>query len=155
MHAEWAEYQNENGKYSISNRASDNIAKEYIFNEALINTIKILRKNGKQVVIIGPIPKAPNGVQLGYLFHKFKNTKLPDEYEYGTYLKQNKAFNNLLSNIRRENNIQVIYPSEYLCDYRKCNYMINNRLLYLDDNHLKYPDSVALSPYIRKNIHIK
>lgn len=154
MHAEWSEYQNKNGKYSISSIKNSDINNKAIFDDALVSTINALVEKKIKVIVIGPIPRAPNGIQLSYLFHKYKNSILPEEYTYAEYLSKNKDFFTLIKSTEVASKIQFIDPSVYLCNTRNCSYMMDNELLYMDDNHLKYPGSLIISPFIRSNFRL-
>ena len=52
------------------------------------------------------------------------------------YDERNNFVNTIFDNLYKENIINIIDPSDALCDKKKCYGFINDKIFYRDSNHL-------------------
>ena len=72
---------------------------------------------------------------------------------YIDYFDRHKEYRELIFNFDiKYNNINIIDTEELFCDEKWCYAVINNELLYVDDDHLSKEGSKLLSKYIQNVI---
>jgi len=114
--------------------------------------IQSLINYGHKLVLVYPIPEFAENVPNYYkkIFYKFNLKELKESKDY--YNERTKESFKLLDSFKTKN-IERIYPSDFLCDDNYCYSMINNKILYTDDDHLNQNGINLISPEIIKKIH--
>ena len=118
------------------------------FNE----TLKSLTDYGHNLVLVYPIPEFAEDVPNYYrkVFSKldFKEFKEPKIF----YDKRTEDSFILLDGLKSDN-IERVYPSDFLCDDSYCYSMIDNKILYSDDDHLNQNGVDLIAPEILRKIN--
>lgn len=144
-----------NSKYGYVNSSGDTSSDRIkVFNEGLINVIKILKDNGKEIILIKDVPlmefdviKAVSNKEIK--LRHFVNNLFGDTIAVGEYSsrirRENVQIDSLL-NALGEDKVLVYDPKHDLCSQLGCRYISNNRALYFDNQHLNKVGSIlALS----------
>lgn len=131
-----------NGYHSFSgDRSMDNMA---AFNLGLRETIKILRENGKQIILVKDVPMFKFDVVKEVLINNiplrsFVGDVLIASHDINGYSKRIEEKNSnvdlVIDNIS-STGVRIIDPSDSLCEKVGCQYMIRNNAIYYDRQHL-------------------
>lgn len=114
--------------------------------------IQSLIDYGHKLVLVYPIPEFADNVPNYYkkIFYKYNFKELKESKEYYNE-RTNESFK-LLDSFKSKN-IERIYPSDFLCDDNYCYSMINNKILYSDDDHLNQNGVNLIAPEIIKKVN--
>lgn len=117
------------------------------FAEALPRTVQALRRIGKRVILVYPIP------ETGYFIPSTIGRKLlhGERAESFTrpraYFDRRQAFvTHLLDSIPSGPDLARVYPSQLLCDAQSCRVFADGTPLYYDDDHLSIEGARMLAP---------
>jgi len=118
-----------------------------LFDIGLRRTIDSLIKLGKKVVLVGQVPEVGYDVpSVNYVTsitkREIKSLISPTLSEYNERVKNIKL---IFTTLKKEKNVKIIEPYEYLCDREYCNVIEGNNLLYRDDDHLSTYGSIYVS----------
>jgi peptidoglycan/LPS O-acetylase OafA/YrhL len=117
--------------------------------EKMKATIEELRALGKKVVILASIPE--NGTNVGDCYERWKTGRLiadapkdcalplKSTQEYG------KSTADFLERLKKEADVDVISPNEWLCDEKRCVSHLDDTLLYRDGGHISIKGSLVLA----------
>lgn len=118
------------------------------FNE----TIKLLTNYGHNLILVYPIPEFAEDIPQFYKKNFFKVNFQDLKEPRAFYDKRVEESFKLLDSIKSKN-IERIYPSDFLCDDNYCYSMINNKILYSDDDHLNQNGVNLIAPEIIKRVN--
>jgi len=109
-----------------------------LFDLGFNRTVAKLLELNRNIVIVTGIPEIGYDVSSSFTIASHTGRDLnaiiaPTRQEY---LNRNHLVMSTINKIASENNIQLIDPSDALCDKRACYVVINKQPLYLDDDHL-------------------
>lgn len=100
-------------------------------------TVEQLRRAGKYVIIVGPIPrplfKVPAGMARQILQGR---VKLVDGHLRKSHDADSLAIWNALAPLERPGQVVLFDPAPSLCERRQCRYHLGNNVLFFDDNHV-------------------
>ena len=115
-------------------------------------SIQSLIDYGHKLVLVYPIPEFAQNIPEYYKkrFYKFNTMQLKEPR--ASYDKRARESFMLLDGFESEN-IERIYPSDYLCDENYCYSMIDNKILYSDDDHLNQNGVNLIAPEIIKKVN--
>jgi peptidoglycan/LPS O-acetylase OafA/YrhL len=110
-----------------------------VFSNYLEKTVKILLKNGNEVLIINPIPEFPYNIPDQYIYGNLELSE-PALMNYDDYLQRSDLIqiNNIYDNLANLS-ISQVFPEKIFCNsYVKNNCVgsYNQNIFYYDDNHL-------------------
>lgn len=103
--------------------------------QGLTAAARTLRKAGKHVVVIGPVPTYPTDVprRLALAWQDAPGT-IAEGMPTGQFLHRNRAVLAALSALERDG-IAVFYPHAVMCR-QTCALMLDGKVMYFDDHHL-------------------
>ena len=120
--------------------------------DGFYESLKSLIDYGHKLILVYPIPEFAERVPNYYkkVYHKFgfKDVKKEPRAFYDERTKE--SF--LLLDSLKSKNIERVYPSDYLCDDEYCFSMIDNKILYSDDDHLNQNGVDLIFPEIISKI---
>lgn len=120
----------------IENNSNFEINK--LLEAGLRRTVSDLRKAGKTIILVGPIPEVgfdvPSVAVIASRTGRDVNALVaPSIIEYQTRVK---LVSDIFGALTADNELIQIYPSEAICQSRHCLVSTNGNLLYRDNNHL-------------------
>lgn len=104
------------------------------------NMIETLMAAGKKIILVAPVPELGESVKsmLKVSLAKYgeiKPIKVGTSRNY--YNRRNDYFLNVLSqNFVDNNDIEIIYPSDFFCDSKLCYEIKDGKSIYFDDDHM-------------------
>ncbi|KTE25688.1 MULTISPECIES: acyltransferase family protein [unclassified Sphingopyxis] len=103
---------------------------------ALERSATLLRRAGKRVIVMGPLPKPPYDVPSG-LARRDRNGRsdLPLAQSEAGYRRASAAMRTALERIADGDHIVIADPGAAMCTGGRCPYMVGATPLYMDDNH--------------------
>jgi peptidoglycan/LPS O-acetylase OafA/YrhL len=111
-----------------------------------------LNKYNKKIFVIGPI-SIPEYNFAFYLSRKdyFKNNQilLPDYNDKNNFEKRYQDIFNYLNNLQF---VTLVKPHEVQCTNSKCNFLINGKSIFSDNNHLSKDGSLLMQDLLLKSI---
>lgn len=119
-----------------------------ILEKALGRTLALLRADGKQVYLIGPVPEAGWHVPHTLAQRSRFDGLLSDEVINPTreaFDMRNGPTIKLLESLAREQGARVLYPHKVLCATDRCAVMKDGRPLYYDTDHLTITGALLLT----------
>lgn len=117
----------------------------------LENTINILRKMGKNIIIVGPIPGTPvYPKQLAIV--KWRGGELPLPTTKSQFILDSSEYTNAVSGYAKSSGISIINPSDWLCDSKSCAYIKNGMMIYKDGNHINESGAEYMSPMLTSEL---
>ncbi|HEY0625292.1 MAG TPA: acyltransferase family protein [Allosphingosinicella sp.] len=93
-----------------------------------------LRKAGKRVHVLGPVPELPVTAEW-FVFRQGEKAHLSASF----YTGRQGAILDRLRGMERAGHIRLIEPGPALCDRQNCRVVIGGQSMYFDDNHLSMP----------------
>ena len=123
-----------------ANSASQNRQK---FEVAFLALLDRLTSEGKDVVIVGPIPEPTYNVPHRLFVHDFGFAAAPAPAEYEGRHRVILAF---LKRAEKNKNVSVIWPASKLCSAGVCPTAADGVPLYFDHNHLTVDAARSLAP---------
>ena len=143
MSAYWNNYFHENGPLTAST-GNTPVKGTYIAKNALLLTIQWLRDEGKQVVLIGPVPVYEQNVPLALALEKAMDRKL---LNLSTIEQRRKhaSFFEVINEVKRPwaGSFRFLDPIQWMCA-DNCLVMKDGVPLYRDWNHLNVAGAMAL-----------
>ncbi len=129
-------------------------SKGQAFYDGFSETIKMLKKAGKKVILFQDTPEIP--------FMPERCIGRPLAPQQSCVLKENEVITRqknyalIMNRLRRENNILLYDPLSLVCNKGSCPLIMNNHLIYRDSHHLSIAGSELIAekfvPWINKNI---
>ena len=108
-----------------------------LYKSSFLSLINVLRKNGKRIVLIEPFPELDLPINEIAFPKSIFSTKMPEIYiEKEDYLKRSNLTFQIIEEIKKNVEVDVIKISDIFCDNKLCKLKIDGNLLYFDDNHL-------------------
>jgi hypothetical protein len=108
--------------------------------QSMVSTVVLLRKHGKRVVIIAPIPST--GADIG-LCNERRMADLPVlgmptdcAISRGVYMGKEANVLEFLKEIERVADVPVLWPGDLLCAGDRCATRLDGRSIYSDSGHL-------------------
>ncbi len=118
------------------------------FKRSFLRTVAALRKAGKLVLIVGPVPElewsAPHRLASAAQFGRLPPNGPPLE----SFLERQRHVLEVLKELGQLEGVAVVYPHEVLCGDRVCDIVRNGKRLYFDDNHIDMEANRLLEPMI-------
>jgi peptidoglycan/LPS O-acetylase OafA/YrhL len=152
MAASWTMYFREDGPLT-SQAGNPHVNGLDAATAALASTIQWLRNNGRQVIVIGPVPVYDKSVPLGLALEqamgiKFKPTSM------ATQRQKNAAFFAVVENETRDvgNSVRLIDPIAWMCS-AECIVMADGIPMYRDRSHLSVAGAMALELELRRGLY--
>jgi peptidoglycan/LPS O-acetylase OafA/YrhL len=111
-----------------------------------------LNKYNKKIIIIGPV--SIPGYNFAFNLSRkeyFKNNKilLPDYNDKNNFEKRYQDIFNYLNNLQF---VTLVKPHEVQCTNSKCNFLINGKSIFSDNNHLSKDGSLLMQDLLLKSI---
>ncbi|MGH1540977.1 MAG: acyltransferase family protein [Arenicella sp.] len=130
-----------------------------LFASRILDTVSDITKNGTKAIIFSQVPLLVRNVQgcdqvPHWLYSQKKlKTRCDPQIDYKSQLARLEYTNNIIKSLRNKNILPII-PSDYICTQQKelCHTLINNRSIYLDDNHLNVYGSQYLIEMISEEL---
>ena len=101
-----------------------------------------LAAQGREVVIIGPVPVQPFEVAPAVAKHIAWGTPLPPSQTLQGFVEVQRPVLSLLARLETIAHVRVVYPHMSLCDGKRCPYSVDGKPMYSDEAHLS-PVGVA------------
>lgn len=118
--------------------------------EGFYRTLNDLSEFGHKIILVYPVPEF--GIKVGAIINKFNPPK-EDLFEpFYFYQERAKESFKLLDSIKGKN-IKRVYPHKINCDQEYCFPIIQNKLIYSDDDHLNFYGANFLADSILKKIN--
>lgn len=105
------------------------------FKDALLNTVQQFTSVGVRVLVIGPVPEIDYNVPEMLVRSTNLDFPMPTIERVKFEMRQANTLEALKA-VSKIKNAQVVYPHEQLCSKSDCKVVINNKPLYVDDDHL-------------------
>ncbi len=131
--AAWPAWTNETGGYPLED-SSKFQRNDRIFEVAYPRTLKAIKSYVDQVIVVGPVPGAPDFLPYQVALAVWNGNKFPDPMARAEFDRSRRSFWQVAG--RHLGNAQVIDPAVWFCDSETCRYLSENRLLYRDGHHL-------------------
>ena len=110
------------------------------FKFELKNTIDLLEKKGKNVILLKDVPELGFDPRSCFPLKYFDRMKDPCGLNFEDYMKRSKNYSDIIDTIKNDykdkQNIHVIDPISIFCDKYFCSAKIDGEVLYKDNNHL-------------------
>lgn len=118
-----------------------------IAQRALASTIEWLQANGRQVILIGPVPTYGKSVPLS-LAMEAAGGHHKKEYSLASEQRTKYApFFDVVETIARRDTFVFLDPIQWLCA-KDCLVMNNNLPIYRDSNHLSVAGAMGMEPHL-------
>ncbi|MDO8772295.1 MAG: acyltransferase family protein [Burkholderiaceae bacterium] len=149
MAAYWIRYFGEDGRLvekNLQNLAKGDVTAQH----ALITTLQWLSDNGREVILIGPVPtyssSVPQAMAMQTLFgHGLSHSSA------STQRNKNRPFLTVMKNIQNKTFFRYLDPIEWLCA-DDCLLMKDSLSLYRDSNHLSVAGAMAMEANLAKGL---
>ncbi len=110
-----------------------------VFQRGLERTLTALRRTGRRIVVVGPIPEigfdVPTSLARDIWFNRRDDIDRI-EPSRAAFFKREKRVLSTLHDLQTRFGFVLIEPYQVLCDANRCNVGTPARPLYVDDNHL-------------------
>lgn len=127
--------------------------------QGYLNFFDKLNKISKKIIVVYPVPEVGFNVPRR-IFNLIKEKKLDNlnnarnmknlTTSYEVYLNRTRKSFNLLNKLNYD--ISRIYPHKIFCDKERCFTVLNNQILYSDNNHLSLSGSKLINEMIINEI---
>ena len=126
---------------------------DFVLVQSLNHLFLELKKYNKKVIVIGPIsiPKNYFAFDLSRKEY-FKNTNIILSYHNDKNDFENR-YHDIFSYLSKIKYVTLIKPHEILCDNFKCNFLIDGRSVFSDNNHLSKDGSLSMEKLLLKSIN--
>jgi hypothetical protein len=126
---------------------------DFVLVQSLNHLFLELKKYNKKVIVIGPIsiPKNYFAFDLSRKEY-FKNTNIILSYHNDKNDFENR-YHDIFSYLSKIKYVTLIKPHEVLCDNFKCNFLIDGRSVFSDNNHLSKDGSLLMKKILLKSIN--
>jgi peptidoglycan/LPS O-acetylase OafA/YrhL len=129
----WTEYKNQ----PITDHSQ-------VFESALDDTLRWLRDNGKNVVLIASVPEVGVNVPRSLLKNAIREEDRDIRPVYQEFMSRQEGPFAILEKMSDRYDARILYPHTRLCDESHCNVVTDDALLYSDDNHLSNEGALYL-----------
>lgn len=117
-----------------------------ILSAGLAATVARLAELGKKVVIVAGVPEIGAHVPSFMARVKYFRRNLSISVTHKDYNLRNKEFNDLLEQISAKYSVKIVYPDDLFCVPDLCKVVQDDKLLYLDDDHLSPAGARLVAP---------
>jgi hypothetical protein len=145
--AAWSDYVNADGRFELI-AGADLPAGPNIFTAALHASIAKLRRGGKHVWLIGPVPRPPGDAPLILARAMQRQEPPPPPMQLTDYMAGAAEFFHVAREIPQGPDFRLTQPGPWLCDRTGCRYTINGMPLYRDSGHLNSRGTQYLLPLL-------
>jgi peptidoglycan/LPS O-acetylase OafA/YrhL len=122
-----------------------------VFRKALRRTVMLLSNQGRDVIVLQPIPEIPGFSARTVAQNALTgHAALPDELRKRAYVsreavaRRQAASRKAIDELAREKLIRTIDLADEFCNARVCSAWQDGRLAYFDNNHLTVTSSIAV-----------
>lgn len=130
-------------KKAHAHKPADNAA---IFTRGLKRTVDALRKLGRKVVLVGPVPEIGWPVPLVLAREKITGKPRRTVPSRKDYLHRQRIVLPLFARLAQNDGVRALYPGKDLCDGPRCTVIKNGIPLYRDQHHLSVYGAKQLDP---------
>jgi hypothetical protein len=117
--------------------------------DALIRTLDLLRREGAQVIVAGPVPEIEFDVP-GSLVRALRGIGTLPPVARSDFDDRQRQVMQAFAGIEALGWVRVVYPHRALCDAAHCAVAEGTRALYSDDDHLSPFGSEKVMPLFRQ-----
>ena len=107
-----------------------------IFDDLLTDTVRRLAVDGREVIVVGPIPEQTFDVAQALAKQVAWSLDRPPEGTLTNFFERQRHVLETLGKLATLPKVRVIFPHHSLCDDRACKYEVGRQPLYRDSNHL-------------------
>jgi len=126
-----------------------------MFEDRLLTTVERIRRAGKLVTIIGPVPELTGALQHTLLRSAMRSRVASVTSTLEQFKARQEIVFNTLKRLSALNGVYVVYPHKSLCSETGCVAMLGKTFLYGDDNHLTYAGVHSLQHMISEVLFIQ
>ena len=119
--------------------------------ERFLETISLLRRAGRRVIVIAPPPSLGIKINIGDCLERmaigfpvYLSGRSGCNFSYPKYLQNAKSTIGFLKSIEEKGNVEVIWPERVICSRDMCATQLRDTFLYSDAGHLTYDGSVLV-----------
>ena len=150
MAAYWSKYFTENDPLSLHKENEHVLVESTIAaKKALASTLDWLLDNGKQVILIGPVPIYDKSVPMALALEKSTNKNLLHSTS-AEQLQRNAPFFDVVKAVKPTAMFLFLNPIEWMC-HDECLTMKDGIPLYRDSNHLSVAGAMTLKDNINRS----
>lgn len=150
MAAWWSDYFSEEGPLSIDRSGAKELGGILAARAALHATLEWLRDNGRQVIMIGPVPVYEKSVPLGQALQAAKIGA--QQHSTGAHQRlKNAPFFDAVQALNPGDWFRFPDPIQWMCA-DDCLVMFDGVPLYRDSNHLSLAGAMALETHIFRGL---
>jgi peptidoglycan/LPS O-acetylase OafA/YrhL len=106
-----------------------------VLRRSLMRTIRRLEHDGRQVIMVGPVPDVPYSVPEALMRALIRQRSLPQGPTLAEFYARERYVFASLKEVAQLTHAQILYPHHYLCASR-CSVTDGTTPLYMDNNHL-------------------
>jgi peptidoglycan/LPS O-acetylase OafA/YrhL len=119
-----------------------------LFDSGLFATVEALKKMGKRVILMAPIPEFQSSVPKTLARASMYEEPMWLSLSHAQYLQRERPVLNAFALLQLRLGVTVVYPDRLLCRTGTCQMMVDGVPLYADDDHLSVRGSMMLSGMI-------
>jgi hypothetical protein len=127
--------------------ARHGLDQQALFETGLKRTTDALTKMGKNIVFVEQIPEigynVPMVIASSWRLGRDTVAYQPSREEY---LARNKRSSSVMQAIAKQDNVKIVEVKDVFCGVDRCNFIIDNKLVYGDNNHLNIYGATLLAP---------
>ncbi len=117
-----------------------------LFKAAFVATIQKLNAMHRKVIVLGPLPEAPDDVPVALAKATWRQVDAPLGVATANFMRRQAPFFGAISQAGISEQIQLIPLHTHLCDAQMCSLVSNGQPLYFDDNHLATAGVARIQP---------
>ena len=117
------------------------------------NTIKYLQNLGHRVVIIGDIPNFDINPESCKYDKNIQKVLSYCSMPIAKFQRQKDIYEPTLIELSSELGVPFITIYEPLCNDTRCNMILNETILYRDNNHLNIPGSILVGKFLSQKLN--
>ncbi len=152
MAASWTRYFREDGPL-ISQKGKPSAEGLDAAINALVSTIQWLRENGRQIIIIGPVPVYDKSVPLALALEKTTGNKFIPPLIALQRLKNVEFFAAVENETNKEGaSVRLLDPILWMCS-SECVVLAEGFPMYRDAGHLSVEGAIALQPDLHRGLY--
>lgn len=121
-----------------------------LFGGLLQSTVEKIRRAGKRVTLIGPVPELAVNLPLFLMKAAMRGQNYDIPVSRAQFEARQAPVLATLRKLALLDGVEVVYPHEYLCSETFCHTVADGKALYVDDNHLSITGVRQLRPMIEK-----
>ena len=119
-----------------------------VFSRGFDRTVAALRRAGKRIVVIGPIPEVGFDVPTTMARNAWFGRDVVIEPTVAAFLDRQQFVLDTLTAAQARHGFELVQPYESLCDSQRCSVGTRDRPYYADDNHLSITGALTLKPLL-------